>query len=54
MRLIDLIPAELRIAAMGLVLVALAAGSAALDWTAQGWRYGQQLERQARFHADTL
>ncbi|MDF3242416.1 lysis system i-spanin subunit Rz [Pseudomonas veronii] len=28
--------------------------SAALAWTVQGWRYGQQLERQARLHADTL
>jgi hypothetical protein len=37
-----------------LLLVMLAAGSAALAWTAQGWRYGQQLERQARLHADTL
>ncbi|PIB42604.1 lysozyme [Pseudomonas sp. 2822-15] len=54
MRLLDLIPAQFRIAAMGLVLVVLAAGSAALAWTAQGWRYGQQLERQARLHADTL
>jgi hypothetical protein len=54
MRLLDLIPTQFRIAAMGLVLVVLAAGSAALAWTAQGWRYGQQLERQARLHADTL
>jgi hypothetical protein len=54
MRLLNLIPAQFRIAAMGLVLVLLAAGSAALAWTAQGWRYGQQLERQARLHADTL
>ncbi|EFQ65117.1 phage protein [Pseudomonas fluorescens WH6] len=54
MRLLDLIPPQLRIAAMGLVLLVLAAGSAALAWTAQGWRYGQQLERQARLHTDTL
>lgn len=54
MRLPDLIPAQFRIAALGLVLVVLAAGSAGLAWTAQGWRYGQQMERQARLYADTL
>jgi hypothetical protein len=54
MRLLDLIPAQFRLAAVGLLLVMLATGSAALAWTAQGWRYGQQLERQARLHADTL
>src|SRR5450830_1942640 len=37
-----------------LLLVMLALGSTALAWTVQGWRYGQQLERQARLHADTL
>lgn len=54
MRLFDLIPAQFRIAAVGLLLVMLAGGSAALAWTVQGWRYGQQLERQARLQADTL
>ncbi|AYG06911.1 lysis protein [Pseudomonas fluorescens] len=54
MRLLDLIPAQFRIAAVGLLLVMLAGGSAALAWTVQGWRYGQQLERQARLQADTL
>jgi hypothetical protein len=54
MRIFDLIPAQFRIAAVGLLLVMLVAGSAALAWTAQGWRYGQQLERQARLQADTL
>ena len=54
MRLFDLIPTQFRVAAVGLLLVMLAAGSAALAWTAQGWRYGQQLERQARLQADTL
>lgn len=54
MRLLDLIPAQFRLAAVGLLLVILATGSAALAWTVQGWRYGQQLERQARLHADTL
>jgi hypothetical protein len=54
MRFLDLIPAQFRITAVGLLLVMLAAGSAALAWTVQGWRYGQQLERQARLHADTL
>ena len=54
MRLFDLIPAQYRVAAVGLLLAILAAGSAAMAWTAQGWRYGQQLERQARLQADTL
>ncbi len=54
MRLLDLIPAQFRIAAVGLLLGLLAGGSAALAWTVQGWRYGQQLERQARLQADTL
>ena len=54
MRLFDLIPAQFRIAAVFLLLVILAVGSAALAWTVQGWRYGQQLERQARLQADTL
>jgi len=54
MRPVDLIPGQFRIATVGLLLVMLAVGSAALAWTVQGWRYGQQLERQARLHADTL
>ena len=54
MRLFDLIPAQFRIVAVGLLLVMLAGGSAALAWTVQDWRYGQQLERQARLQADTL
>ncbi|MGX5794626.1 lysis protein [Pseudomonas sp. E2-15] len=54
MRLFDLIPPQFRLAAVGLLLVMLAAGSAALAWTAQGWRYGLQLERQAWLQADTL
>ena len=54
MRLFDLIPAQFRIVAVCLLLVMLAGGSAVLAWTAQDWRYGQQLERQARLQADTL
>ncbi|WP_350614742.1 lysis system i-spanin subunit Rz [Pseudomonas sp. HY7a-MNA-CIBAN-0227] len=54
MRLFELIPVPFRIAAVGLLLVMLAGGTAALAWTAQDWRYGQQLERQARLQADTL
>ncbi|CRM89201.1 Bacteriophage lysis protein [Pseudomonas sp. 22 E 5] len=54
MRLFDLIPTPYRLAAVGALMVTLAAGSAAFAWTAQGWRYGQQLERQARLHAETL
>jgi len=54
MRLLDLIPTQYRVAAVGLLLAILAAGSAAMAWTAQGWRYGQHLERQARLQADSL
>ncbi|WLH69921.1 lysis system i-spanin subunit Rz [Pseudomonas sp. FP2309] len=54
MRLFDLIPPQYRLVAVSMLLVMLAVGSAAFAWTAQGWRYGQQLERQARLHADTL
>ena len=54
MRLFDLIPAQFRIAAICLLLAVVVAGSAALSWTAQDWRYGSVLERQARLHADTL
>lgn len=54
MRLFDLIPAQFRVAAVCVLLLVLAGGAAALAWTVQGWRYGQQLERQARLQADTL
>ncbi len=54
MRLFDLIPAQFRIAVVSLMLVLLASGSAALAWTVQGLRCGQQLERQARLQAETL
>ncbi|WP_242198010.1 MULTISPECIES: lysis system i-spanin subunit Rz [unclassified Pseudomonas] len=54
MRLFDLIPAQFRIAAISLLLVVVVAGSAALAWTAQDWRYGSVLERQTRLQADTL
>ena len=54
MRLFDLIPAQFRIAVVGGLLLMVAAGSAALAWTAQEWRYGSVLERQARLQADTL
>ncbi|ASV37441.1 lysis protein [Pseudomonas sp. NS1(2017)] len=54
MRFFDLIPVQYRVAAVCLLLAILAAGSAAMAWNAQGWRYGQQLERQARLQADTL
>ncbi|MBK3459246.1 lysis system i-spanin subunit Rz [Pseudomonas haemolytica] len=54
MRLFDLIPAQFRIAVVGCLLLMVVAGSAALAWTAQNWRYGLVLERQARLQADTL
>ncbi|AVX90134.1 lysis protein [Pseudomonas koreensis] len=54
MHLVDLIPAPYRLLASGVLLVALAGGSAALAWQVQDWRYGQQLAEQARLHAKTL
>ncbi|AXJ03595.1 lysis protein [Pseudomonas fluorescens] len=35
-------------------LVLLVAGSAALAWQFQDWRYGRQLAEQARLHAEAL
>jgi hypothetical protein len=54
MRLIDLIPAPYRLLAQGVLLAALASGSAALAWQVQDWRYGQQLEQQARLQTEAL
>ncbi|WP_417693694.1 lysis system i-spanin subunit Rz [Pseudomonas sp.] len=54
MRLVDLIPLQYRVLVAGLLLCALVAASAAIAWTVQGWRYGQQLEKQARLHTETL
>lgn len=54
MRFIDLIPAPYRLYAVGAGLVIVAGGSAALAWQVQDWRYGQQLEQQARLQTDTL
>lgn len=54
MRLVDLIPLQYRVLVAWLLLFALVATSAVLAWTVQGWRYGQQLEKQARLHTETL
>ena len=54
MRLVDLIPAPYRLIAVGVLLAVLVGGSAAIAWQVQDWRYGQQLERQARLQAETL
>ena len=54
MRLFDLIPTQFRIAAVGALFLMVGAGSAALTWTLQDWRYGRVLERQSRLQADTL
>ncbi|WP_460077045.1 lysis system i-spanin subunit Rz [Pseudomonas sp. H2_C01] len=54
MRLVDLIPLQYRVLVAGLLLFALVATSAAIAWKVQDWRYGQQLEKQARIHTDTL
>ncbi|MGF6220962.1 lysis protein [Pseudomonas sp. YL-218 TE3947] len=54
MRLFDLIPAPYRLLAQGVLLAALAGGSAALAWQVQDWRYGRQLEQQARLQTEAL
>jgi hypothetical protein len=54
MSLTDWIPVQYRLLATGLLVMALASASAAATWQVQNWRYGQQLERQARLHGDTL
>ena len=54
MRFIDLIPVPYRLYVVGAGLVLVAGGSAALAWQIQDWRYGQQLEQQARLQTDTL
>ncbi|WP_434573121.1 lysis system i-spanin subunit Rz [Pseudomonas sp. Z3-8] len=54
MRLVDLIPLQYRVLVAVLLLFALVAVSAAIAWTVQGWRYGLQLEKQARLHTETL
>lgn len=52
MRLIELIPTQYRLLVLGALLIALTSASAAAAWRVQDWRYGQQLERQARLQAD--
>ncbi len=54
MCLVDLIPVPYRLLAKGVLLATLVGGSAALAWQIQDWRYGQQLEQQARLHSETL
>ncbi|WDG74393.1 lysis system i-spanin subunit Rz [Pseudomonas chlororaphis] len=54
MRLIELIPAQARLLVAGLALVALLGGVAVVVWTVQDWRYGRQLEQQARLQAESL
>ncbi len=54
MRLVDLIPTPYRLLIKGVLLAALAGGSAALAWQVQDWRYGRQLEQQARLQAESL
>ncbi|MGO4366421.1 lysis protein [Pseudomonas sp. PAB10] len=54
MRFVDLIPAPYRLLASGALLMVLAGGSAALAWQVQDWRYGRQLEQQARLLAESL
>lgn len=54
MRLVDLIPTPYRLFAVGVLLIAVAGGSAALAWQVQDWRYGQQLAEQSSLYTDTL
>jgi hypothetical protein len=51
---LDLVPAPYRLAMIVILIIAASGGSAFLSWTIQGWRYGLQLERQARLQANTL
>ena len=54
MRVVDLIPAPYRLLAKGMLLAGLVAGSAMAAWQVQDWRYGRQLEQQARLQTETL
>ncbi|WP_032833661.1 lysis system i-spanin subunit Rz [Pseudomonas sp. URMO17WK12:I12] len=54
MRLVDLSPTPYRLFAVGVLLIAVAGGSAALAWQVQDWRYGQQLAEQSSLHTDTI
>ncbi|APC14920.1 lysis protein [Pseudomonas frederiksbergensis] len=54
MRVVDLISAPYRLLAIGVLLAALVGGSAASAWRVQDWRYGRQLEQQARLRAEAL
>ena len=54
MRLVDLIPVPYRLLAVGALLAVLVGGPVAITWQVQDWRYGKQLEQQARLQAETL
>ncbi|WP_273820603.1 lysis system i-spanin subunit Rz [Pseudomonas asplenii] len=54
MRLLELIPAPYRLVAFVVLLALVAGGSAMASWQVQNWRYGKQLEQQARLQADAL
>lgn len=54
MRLVNLIPLQYRVLIAGILLFALVTVSAVIAWKVQDWRYGQQLEKQARLHIETL
>lgn len=54
MRLFELIPLQYRMLVAGVLLFVVVAASVATVWQIQDWRYGQQLEKQARLHTETL
>ncbi|AZD34887.1 hypothetical protein C4K22_2134 [Pseudomonas chlororaphis subsp. aurantiaca] len=54
MRLIELIPAQVRLLVAGLALVALLGGVGVVVWKVQDWRYGKQLAQQASLQAERL
>jgi hypothetical protein len=51
---LGLMPASYRSIGLVVLLAVLSAGSAALAWHFQDWRYGRQLAEQARLHAEAL
>ncbi|WP_095196919.1 lysis system i-spanin subunit Rz [Pseudomonas sp. Irchel 3A7] len=54
MSAIDLIPTPYRVIGRTVLLAVLTGSATALAWQFQDWRYGQQLAKQAKAHAEML